>query len=289
MKTQAGDDLRQAWGAGRWFPGGGPALRAAVDGYLGQAQVPPVKGRIVAALAPHAGYPYSGPVAGHTFRALRENRGGTAAPQVVVVLGFCHRASYEGVALLGGSALSTPLGHAILDREAVGVLTNASRRVVLQDRPHQGEHSAENEVPFVQAVFPGVPLVVALMGDHSEATVDELVKALLALQAKKDCLVIGSTDLLHDADYDLVTRTDKATLELVRRMDTAGLAKAWSPDRQVCCGIGPVLCAMRFAAARGCREALVLRYRNSGDDHPESRGDWVVGYGAVAFPVADSP
>ncbi len=58
-------------------------------------------------------------------------------------------------------------------------------------------------------------------------------------------------------------------------------------SNQICCGIAPVIAAMRFAATQGQADCLVLHYRNSGDDYPESRGDWVVGYGSAIFTVLD--
>ena len=78
--------IRKAYGSGRWFPGGHGALVSAVEGYLAQAEAAPVAGRIVAAIAPHAGYVYSGPVAGYTFRALRDNARQGQAPETGIDL-----------------------------------------------------------------------------------------------------------------------------------------------------------------------------------------------------------
>jgi len=91
--------------------------------------------------------------------------------------------------------------------------------------------------------------------------------------------------MLHDPDYDLVTKTDKKTLQLVAAMDSKGLLDQWSPRRQIFCGMAPVAAVMGFAKGLGCKEGKVLYYRNNGDDFPESRGQWVVGYGAVVFAV----
>jgi AmmeMemoRadiSam system protein B len=282
--------VRRAHGSGRWFPGTKRQLESMVEGYIEAAEVPAIKGRIVAAIAPHAGYVYSGKVAGHTFRAVRDHAAAGHKPEVVVVVGFTHGMSFRGVALMDGAALATPMGEIALDGASAKVLAGQSKRIFLDYRPHDrglrgAEHSAENEVPFVQAALPGVPVVIALMGEHSADTLSDLVAALVVLAREKRILVVASTDLLHDPDYDRVTKTDKATLKLVAALDHEALAKAWSPSSQVCCGIGPVLAAMQFAEAQGAKAGTVLHYRNSGDDHPESRGSWVVGYGAVVFAV----
>ena len=70
---------------------------------------------------------------------------------------------------------------------------------------------------------------------------------------------------------------------MIAGLDEVGLESAWSFDTQVCCGISPVLTLMQFVKLEGRENGSTLRYCNSGEDHPESRGSWVVGYGAVIF------
>ena len=277
--------IRQAYGSGRWFPGNSRELKEMVEFYMKNAQPEPVEGRIVAAIAPHAGYIYSGKVAGFTFRAIRDNAGEMGAPETVVVLGFSHRGGFPGVAVMDGDRIETPLGKAVLDKAAGEILTAASPGIFFDYGPHRGEHSAENQIPFLQAALPDTKMVVALMGDHDPETVEALVEALKALSEKKRVLVVASTDMLHDADYDLVGKTDAKTLEKLGSMDWEGLQKTWGYDNQILCGIGPVLTAIKFARTQGGKKGSVLYYRNSGDDFPESRGRWVVGYGSVVYAV----
>lgn len=277
--------VQQAHGAGRWFPGSERELETMVEGFIENATPPPVNGRILGAIAPHAGYVYSGKVAGFTFRAIEDNVKKGFEPETVVVLGFSHRGGFPGVALMDGDAIETPMGKCLLDRKAAKILAASSSRIFFDYTPHRGEHSAENEIPFVQAAVPKARLVVALMGDHNPETVGDLVKGLEALSGEKKILVVASTDLLHDASYEMVTQTDQQTLEKIRHMNIEGLQREWGYDKQICCGIGPVTAVMKFAAAKGCTKGSVLYYRNSGDDFPESRGRWVVGYGAAVFAV----
>jgi AmmeMemoRadiSam system protein B len=279
--------VRQAFGGGRWFPGREAELRRMVEGFLSGASAASVTGRIVAAISPHAGYVYSGPVAGHAFRAIKENAAAGNTPDVVVVLGFSHRSGFRGLALMDGDALSTPLGELTLDKVSADKMVKAGKNVRFLYDPHQGEHSAENEVPFVQAVLQKTPAVIGLFGDHDEATLNGAVLALNELAKDRKVLVVASTDLLHDADYDKVTKTDAATLRQITSLDDMALIRGWSGGNQTCCGLMPVLTAIRFARAQGASSGQLLRYRNSGDDHPESRGQWVVGYGAVVFAAFD--
>ncbi len=279
------DRTHRARGAGRWYPGDRRSLAAMIEDCLERARISPFDGRIAAAIAPHAGYVYSGPVAGHVYRALRDRAAEGQAPDTVVVLGFSHRAAFPGVALLDGGAIETPLGRAALDPDSAARLVDCSPRLFFGPDRHGDEHSAENQIPFLQTVLPGSKLIVALMGDREPDTVCDCANALIALAAERNTLVVASTDLLHDPDYDRVARADSETLDRMAAMDEAGLAKRWSYEEQICCGLAPVQTALRFAAAQGAKRGLILGYRNSGDDHPESRGQWVVGYGAVVYPV----
>jgi hypothetical protein len=282
--NERGQTVQKAKGSGKWFPGGKKQLESMVNEYIQDAKVAKIEGRIVGAIAPHAGYIFSGKVAGYTFRAIRDNAAAGFAPDTVVVLGFSHRGAFRGVALMEGDGIETPMGVAALDKEAGELLVKPSGgKIYFNYSLHGSEHSAENEIPFIQAALPKAKLVVGLIGSHDAETVDALVAALKELAKQRKVLAVASTDLLHDPDYDLVTKKDKATLEKIAAMNHAGLAREWDYSNQVCCGIGPVLAVMKFAEAQAAKKGLVLHYRNSGDDHPDSRGNWVVGYGAVVF------
>jgi AmmeMemoRadiSam system protein B len=280
--------VRPVYGAGQWYPEQPAELTRMVEGYIAQAGEQPATGRVLAALAPHAGYLYSGGVAGYTYRALREAASRGDGPELVVVLGFGHRTGFRGTALLDGDTIKLPAGTIPIDGAAVAELSNATPLIHVDAVPHMGEHSAENQLPFIQAALPGIPVVVGLMGDHEPATINSLVMALRRLATTRRLLVIASTDLLHDADYTNVTQTDHATLGLITSLQDDVLADSWEPGHQICCGIGPVLAAMRFATTAGSHTGTLLHYCNSGDVIPESREQWVVGYGAVVFSAPSS-
>lgn len=275
--------IRPALGAGKWFPGTPALLRPLIAEHLENAFVPEVKNRILAVVTPHAGYVYSGPTAAYTYRALKENSELHGPPETVIVLGFSHREQIRGVAIMDGDGFSTPLGTLPLDKESGTFLTRASTRISFDYRPHVGEHSLENQIPFIQTVLPSASLVMVMIGPRDLELLDTLADALKHLSAKKRILVVASSDMLHDSSYERVRKTDQATLRKVAAMDIKGIMHDWDYSHQIFCGIGPVVTAMRYAQQLGCKKATLLRYRNSGDDFPESRGEWVVGYGAVAF------
>jgi AmmeMemoRadiSam system protein B len=254
-----------------------------VNNLLEEAVVQEVMGRIVSIISPHAGYVYSGPVAASAYKAVQENLESYPAPDLAVVLGFSHKDGFRGVALMDGNTFATPLGQTPLDVESAAFLTSADPRITMDYRPHIGEHSAENQIPFIQTALPNTSLLIALIGSHDPAILDALNTALQKLGRKKNILVVASSDMLHDPNYELVRKTDQATLKKVTSMDITGILRSWNYTQQVFCGIAPVVTAMKYASQLGCKKSTVLRYRNSGDQFPESRGQWVVGYSAVAF------
>lgn len=277
---------RRSHGDGGWFPAGRRELLDQVTGYMKSADAKPGQGDLVGLISPHAGYVYSGKVAGYSFRVLKDVVKAGNAPDTVIVVGFSHRNAFPGVALMDGSSIETPLGKTELDQDANEFLASNSERIRPYYEPHVGEHSAENQLPFVQVASPDSKLVVAIIGDHDGKTLSEFVDSLVKLADRKKIVVVASTDLLHDPNYELVTKTDGETLAAIVSMDTRKLAASWTYKKQVCCGIGPVLAVMEFAKARGCKKGVLLHYRNSGDDFPEGRGNLVVGYGAVSLHVA---
>ena len=196
--------VRTALGAGRWFPADRRELSDMIGRFVDAAEVPALTGRMVAVIAPHAGYEYSGQVAGYAYRAIRDDAARHGPPDTAVILGFGHRAAFRGVALMDGTALATPLGLTPLDTEAAAQMTAADPRITLDYRPHVGEHSAENQAPFVQAVLPGTALVLALMAQPDPALAEMLAAVLGRLAARKKVLVVASSDMLHDPDYDRV-------------------------------------------------------------------------------------
>jgi AmmeMemoRadiSam system protein B len=277
-------EVYRTHGDGRWFPGDGRELRAMTASLLEAADPAPAgEFPVVAAIAPHAGYAYSGAVAAFTFRALQEAARRGIGPETVVVLGFPHRATFQGLAWLDAAAIRTPMGEMQVDRTFMERVAAEVPGVFFDSRPHSEEHSAENLLPFLQAALPGVPVATGLLAGHDAGFRRALVHSFAAAAATRRVCVLASTDLLHDPDYEKVVASDERTLRMMERLDSDGLNKAWSYERQVCCGIGPVLTVLETARALGCQRGRRLFYCNSGDIDPSGRGQWVVGYGAVVY------
>lgn len=240
-------------------------------------------GRVIVGIAPHAGFAYSGQVAAYTYRALQITSQRYQCPETVVVMGFSHRQSFHGISLLDADCIKTPSGQLDVNREMMNRLVVSVTSVFVGEHEHVGEHSAENQLPWIQAALPSVRVLVALMGEHDETIRQEWVEALQPDVESGRVCVIASTDLLHDTSVERVRRTDAETLKMMEKLDSQGLDRAWSFRKQVCCGIGPVRSVMALAKMSGCEEGTTLCYTNSADMTYDSSPDWVVGYGSVVY------
>src|SRR5437899_1784814 len=167
-------NVRKAAVAGSWYPGTAPALAAAVDRHLVKADHD-VVGDLVALVAPHAGLIYSGPVAAHAYRLLRNRRF-----DVAVLVGPSHFVGFDGVAIVASGGFQTPFGVMAVDADRAGALRNETP--IIHERPeaHQREHSLEMQLPFLQRLAPETPIVPLVMGYQTGETVQALAGALVA-------------------------------------------------------------------------------------------------------------
>jgi AmmeMemoRadiSam system protein B len=251
--------------AGIFYPSDELELRAAVRSYVveAHASADPPK----AIIAPHAGYAYSGPVAGSAFAQLAPLRGRITR---VVLVGPAHRVAFEGLALPQCDALATPLGLLEVDSKSREALL-ALPQVIVSDRAHAEEHSLEVELPFVQEVLGAVSVVPIVVGD---ATDEETAEALDLVWGGRETCIVVSSDLSHYHLYAVARRLDGTTARAIER-----LAPEDVEDESACGSIG-VRALLRVARARGFH-ATTLDLRSSGDT--EGTRDRVVGYGAFAF------
>ena len=270
-------------GAGQWYADDPDVLRRDVRACFNCQLPDDLAFPLIGGIAPHAGYAYSGSVAGHTYAALRASAAKCGPPDVVVVLGFSHRPVGPGFALLDVSAIQTPLGQIPVEQEVTQLLLQMVPSARVDHAVHRGEHSAENHLPLLQYALPDVPVVVGCLCGHEVSDMQAVGQALTELAATRSVVCVASTDLLHDASYEAVCQSDASTLQKMESLDSRGLLKAWSPTHQVCCGIAPVTALLHYVAASGGKQGRVLFYQNSGDIDPASRGHWVVGYGALVF------
>jgi AmmeMemoRadiSam system protein B len=259
-------NVRPAAVAGSFYPAEPSRLAAEVRAHLSSAE-PPLGRRPKGLVAPHAGYVYSGPVAGSAFRQLEPWRG---AIERVVLLGPSHFVSFSGLALSPADAFRTPLGDVAVEAGAAERLGGLPW-VVVADRPHAREHALEVELPFLQIALDRFELVPLVVG---EASPEEVAEVLERLWGGAETLVVVSTDLSHYHDYATAAARDRKTADAIVELDVEGIGES------AACGRNP-LRGLLLAARRRALEAAELDLRSSGDT--AGGRDRVVGYGAFAI------
>jgi hypothetical protein len=252
--------------AGAFYPGDRDRLAATLDRLM--ADAPQSTARVPKALVvPHAGYIYSGPIAATAYARLR---GAASQLRRVVLLGPSHRVRLRGLALPDAEGLATPLGILPVDSEGAATVARLPQ-VSSSALAHSQEHSLEVQLPFLQRVLPGVPVVPLVVG---AASAEQVAEVLEQLWERDDTLVLISSDLSHYLSYDEAREVDRETADRILELDAEHV------DTDQACGAIPLSGLLLAARRRGLR-AQELDLRNSGDTAGDR--DRVVGYGSFSF------
>jgi len=259
--------------AGTFYPGAPAQLEETVQRLLAPGDAPAPMRRPKALIVPHAGYVYSGRLAGLAFARLRE---AAAAAEIsrVVLLGPAHRVAVDGIALPGCAAFATPLGDVPIDDAALATLTGLPQ-VVESAAAHAREHALEVQVPFLQRLLGDFTLVPLLVGRASAEQVAEVIERLWG---GPETLIVISSDLSHYLSYDEARAKDRDTLERI-------LAGGPLESFEQACGALPIN-AMLLAARRHGLKPRLVGWCNSGDTAGDKAR--VVGYAALEFVEDDA-
>jgi len=264
--------IKPAAVAGMFYDTDPATLQRDVQAFLDEAAAAPGgAGSPKAIIAPHAGYIFSGPVAGSAYATVRGLRDRIKR---VVLLGPAHRVYIEGIAASTASAFATPLGNVSVAHETIESLVGEFPFVEYADEVHTAEHSLEVQLPFLQDLFDDFELLPFAVGGASAPRVEALLERLWG---GDETLIIISSDLSHYRPYDAAREIDRFTSEQIRALESGALTGEHA------CGYKPVSGLLRAASKRGMR-CEILDMRSSGDTAgPKDR---VVGYGAYAFYTA---
>ncbi|MFP4502268.1 MAG: AmmeMemoRadiSam system protein B [Candidatus Hydrogenedentota bacterium] len=264
---------RTATVAGMFYPADPDTLRADVARYLDEAEVTPAPERVVGVVAPHAGYMFSGPTAGHAFARTSGKK-----PERVVLLGRSHRYFFDGAAVYDSGAFETPLGAFPVDTAFAQEVTAEFGQGPVE--AHHPEHSLEVQLPFLYEAVGIVPVVPVLFGANAAAWHMTFGRRLAEKLGHED-LVVASTDLSHYQPQERANAIDERTLQGVLSQDYEALAQAFARDEASMCGAPAVVAAMTYALAREATHWELLDYRTSA----AASGDYqrVVGYGAISM------
>jgi hypothetical protein len=263
---------------GQFYPADPERLRSAIASYTPQVQQ---KERALGLLCPHAGYAFSGPVAGKTFA-------GVQVPDTVLLLNPSHSYDRPAFALWTGGNWETPLGEVPVHEALTGALAELPL-VTSDDRPHLPEHSSEVVLPFLQYHNPQVRIaVICVTASAHLGALKELgasVPGALSGCGEEQALIVASSDMSHESGsmaLSVVNRNDQLAIAQMEALNPDGLYHVCRDTPITMCGVLPAVVMMAAVAARGARRGQLVARATSADS-PLGRGSYVVGYAGIVF------
>ena len=261
--------------AGAFYPANPKQLKEQVEEYLEEStRAEPVRAK--ACLVPHAGYMYSGHVAGAVFGEIE-------IPRTILLLGVRHAARGADLAIMSEGAWRTPLGDVPIAEELAKRLKAACTALEEDEVAHEREHSLEVELPFLQVRRPEVRFVPVAVGGLD---LDELVRTgeemgRVVRESEEEILIVTSSDLNHYEDEATTQEKDRNAIAKLEEMDARGLYEVCRRERISMCGLGPSVVALSALKRMGAKKGRLVRHATSG----EVNGDYkaVVGYAGMIF------
>lgn len=229
---------------------------------------------LLACIAPHAGYVYSGGVAGKLFGHLD-------LPQRIIILGPNHTGSGAEVAVAPHRQWSTPLGAETVDRDLAERVVTAFPAAELDDRAHRREHSIEVQLPFMHQRRPDMeilPICIKHLSLEDSIRFGESLAGIIA-EIGEPIGIVASSDMSHYQRDDVARRLDRMAIDAALERDPVSLYDIVHREGITMCGVVPATVALAAANRLGATGAHLVAYATSGD----TSGDYsaVVGYAGV--------
>jgi hypothetical protein len=264
--------------AGRFYPSEKGSLRRMIEGFTKGA--PAQKRKVIGVVSPHAGYVYSGPVAGVLFANI-------AIPEEALILSPNHTGLGPPFALWPQVPWLTPLGEVSISLELHQLILGSSGLLKQDTLAQSSEHAAEVQLPFLQYFNPDIKITVLTISlpyanmDKTLASFQGFGLALgTALKGyKKGLLLVASSDMNHYESHQITKQKDAKAIEQMERLDERGLLETVTKHNIGMCGLAPVIVMIAASKVLGATSGHLIKYATSG----ETSGDYeqVVGYAAV--------
>jgi AmmeMemoRadiSam system protein B len=264
--------------AGRFYPGRADQLLRDVREYASPVETSTGRITAIGCVAPHAGYIYSGRVAGAVYSRLE-------IPRHSVILCPNHTGKGHALAVMASATWQTPLGEVAADAELGARLLHSFPALVEDSAAHRAEHAIEVQLPFLQTRQPELKIVPIVIGtsnfDLLRGLGEALAEAIAAREKANEgkVLIVASSDMNH-YESDAITRVkDRKAIERVLALDARGLWQVVTSEDISMCGFGPTIVMLTAAKLLGATSATLVKYATSG----EVSGDYesVVGYAGI--------
>jgi hypothetical protein len=258
--------------AGQFYPGRKETLLREIQEYTQSAKE---KFRALGCVAPHAGYMYSGHVAGALYSSLE-------LPKRFIILCPNHTGMGAPLAIMTEGAWQTPLGDALIDSELAVALKSKFPLLSEDAMAHKEEHALEVQLPFLQALAKNFCFVPIAVGTSRLEVLQALGKVIAdaITSTGEPVLVIASSDMNHYEDDSTTRVKDHKAIERVLALDPVGLHESVQCEHITMCGYGPAVAMLTAARKLGATKAELVKYATSGDISGDR--DKVVGYAGIA-------
>jgi AmmeMemoRadiSam system protein B len=264
--------IREPAVAGQFYSAHPEGLRKSVLSFIGSTE-PSL--HAMGVVAPHAGYVYSGPVAGATISRVK-------IKDTCIILGPNHTGYGSGVSIATEGSWETPLGLVPIESTLAERIQKASGIIDSDEEAHAFEHSIEVQLPFIQYLFKdSAKFVPICMMMQDLRTSREIAKSIAEQLKGKDILIIASSDFTHYEPQDAAVRKDEAAIEAITRLDDARLNELGESGKVTMCGYGPITTLIATAKLLGGVKAELLTHKTSGDITGDKSA--VVGYSSIVF------
>jgi AmmeMemoRadiSam system protein B len=266
--------IREPAVAGQFYPANPQKLQEEIRSYW---EKPETLLEAKAIVAPHAGYLYSGPVAGAVYSSVRlESR--------YIILGPNHTGRGVALSIFPDGEWRTPLGNARIDTELNEAIMQECGLAVADCAAHAREHSIEVQIPFLQSASKtAVRFSAICVGTAEYKALESLGHALArAVKSVADpVLMIASSDMSHYETAETAAVKDRQAIENILKLDPVGLYRTIIEKDVSMCGFAPTVALIIACRDLGAAEGRLIRYANSGD----ASGDYdrVVGYAGIAI------
>jgi AmmeMemoRadiSam system protein B/AmmeMemoRadiSam system protein A len=278
------DNIRPPAVAGQFYPGNPQSLSVMIDKALAQSVGIQPEGEVIGLWVPHAGYIFSGQVAANAYRAVQG-----AHFDAVMIIAPSHHVYFQGASIGDWQAYQTPLGDVSVDTERVEEIRKSCKQILCLPEAHQQEHAVEVQIPFIQKVLPGTPIIPVVIGQMDYQSCLSVANSIARVTQGRKILFIASSDMSHYPGYQDACQADGEMIKsivsfdphLVTVTDEKIMSRRIPGLSCTLCGKQAVILVMMISKLAGADHVQSVSYMNSGDvsgDHQR-----VVGYGAALF------
>jgi hypothetical protein len=238
------------------------------------------KEEVIGLVSPHAGYIYSGSVAGATIAKVKPK-------DTFIILGPNHTGRGKPFSIMTEGVWQTPLGEVVIDSRLAKQILDGSAYLEEDYSAHQYEHSIEVQLPFLQYFKSNIRLVPIVLA-HATGSIYKEIGSAIARAIKdldREALIIASSDMTHYEPHESARRKDNSAIEAILALDEDELLKRVEELKMSMCGYAPVASLITAAKELGARGAELISYQTSGD----ATGDYgsVVGYAGIIIKGAE--